>query len=70
MRNLKRTALTAVSLLVAACATELQKQEAVHMIQRTTDEVTDTVQQPFEDFNVVRDEIPIILFNIRPIKML
>ncbi len=65
MRNLKRTALTAVSLLVAACATEPQKQEAVHMIQRTTDEVTDTVQQPFEDFNVVRDEIPIILFNIR-----
>lgn len=65
MCNFKLASLAAVSLIAAACATEPQRQEAVQMIQRTSDEVSDTAYQPLEDFNVVHDEIPIILYNLR-----
>ena len=33
------------------------------MLDRTTDEIVETAEQPLEDFNVIREEIPLILVN-------
>ena len=65
MCNFRLILLAALSLIAAACTSNPQREDAVQMIQRTTGEVTDAAQQPLEDFNIVQDEIPILLYHLR-----
>ena len=52
-------------IIVASCATEPQESERQEVLDRTTEEVVETAEQPLEDFNIIREEIPSILANAK-----
>ena len=63
MRKYESVLLAFTGLILAYCATAPVESGTAEILDRASVEIVETTQQPLEDFNFIREEIPLVLVN-------